>query len=57
MTLYKSIPKFKGCMGLGRKPIKYWIILYNWKQILSKLVKFEEVYIYKKEKMYSLTSN
>ena len=57
MTLYKLIPKFKDCMGSGRMPPKYWIIMSNWKTILSKLVKFKEVYIYKKEKMYCLTSN
>ena len=55
---YREIPIFKNCMGSGRMPPKYWIIMRNWKKILSKLVKFEEVYIYyKKEKLYYLTSN
>ena len=57
MTLYKSIPQYDRRMGYGGKPSGYWIPLRNWKQLLSKLVKFEEFYIYKKEKMYYLTSN
>ena len=56
MTLLKLIPKFKDCMGSGRKPGKYWLTLSNWRKLLLKVVKFEEVYIHKKEKMYYLTS-
>lgn len=54
---YREIPKFHDCMGSGGMPPKYWILMRRWKKILSKLVKFEEVYIYKKEKLYRLTSN
>ena len=37
-------------MSLDRMPPKYWITLGNWKNLLSNLVEFEEVYIYKKKK-------
>jgi len=50
--LLKSIPKMQQPMGLGRKPAKYWITLRNWRKLLTKIIKFEEVYIYKKEKRY-----
>ena len=50
--LLKSIPKMQHPMGSGRKPGKYWITLSNWRKLLTKIIKFEEVYIYKKEKRY-----
>ncbi len=56
MTLLKLIPQIQHPMGSGRKPGKYWLTLSNWRKLLSKVVKFEEVYIHKKEKMYYLTS-
>ena len=46
--LLKSIPNMQHPMGLGGKPAKYWITLRNWRKLLSKIIKFEEVYIYKK---------
>ncbi len=56
--LLKSIPKQQRPMGLGGKPAKYWITLSNWRKLLTKIIKFEEVYIYKKEKRYYyFTSN
>ena len=39
-------------MGLGGKPAKYWITLRNWRNLLTKIFKFEKVYIYEKEKKY-----
>ena len=50
--LLTSVPRIQYPMGLGRKPAKYWIILRNWDKLLKKMIKFEEVYIYKKEKKY-----
>ena len=50
--LLTSVPRIQYTMGLGRKPAKYWIILRNWDKLLKKMIKFEEVYIYKKEKKY-----
>ena len=50
--LLKSIPKMQMPMGLGGKPAKYWLTLRNWRTFLTKIIKFEEVYIYKKEKKY-----
>jgi hypothetical protein len=50
--LLKSIPKSYQPMGLGGKPAKYWITLRNWRNLLTKIIKFEQVYIYKKEKRY-----
>ena len=50
--LLKSIPKSYLQMGSGIKPGKNWITLSNWKKVLTKIIKFEEVYIYKKEKRY-----
>ena len=43
--LLKSIPKSYQPMGLGGKPAKYWITLRNWRKLLTKIIKFEEVYI------------
>ena len=54
--LYNSIPQMQRPMGLGGKPAKYWITLRHWRKILTKIFKFEEVYIFlKKEKKYCLT--
>ena len=50
--LLTSVPQIQYPMGLGRKPAKYWITLRNWDKLLKKIIKFEEVYIYKKEKKY-----
>ncbi len=50
--LLKSIPKMQHPMGHGKKVIKDWLILHKWRRVLEKIIKFEEVYIYKKEKKY-----
>ena len=50
--LLTSVPQIQYPMGLGRKPAKYWITLRNWDKLLKQIIKFEEVYIYKKEKKY-----
>ena len=39
-------------MGHGKKVIKEWLIFHKWRRVLEKKIKFEEVYIYKKEKKY-----
>ena len=50
--LLTSVPQIQYPMGLGGKPAKYWITLRNWDKLLKQIIKFEEVYIYKKEKKY-----
>ncbi len=58
MKLYcTEIPNFNDCIGRCRMTPKQRLTLWNWKTLLSKLIKFEEVYIYKKKKLYYLTSN
>ena len=54
---YREIPNFHDCIGRCIITPKQRLILWRWKKLLSKLIKFEEVYIYKKEKLYRLTSN
>ena len=54
---YREIPNFNDCIGRCRITPKQRLILWKWKKLLSKLIKFEEVYIYKKEKLYRLTSS
>ena len=50
--LLKSIPKMQHPMGHGKKAVKDWLTLHKWRRLLEKIIKFEEVYIYKKEKKY-----
>ena len=55
--LLKSIPKMQHPMGHGKKAVKDLLTLHKWRRLLEKIIKFEEVYIYKKENKYIYSSH